>query len=508
MRIALEPPPGLTDDDTTFASPGAWGDGNNVRFVKGRPQTIGGWLETQWGSLTGVCRNIKIWTDKSGNPLRAFGTHSKLYVRSGTVIYDITPSGLQAGLADTVSSAPGYGMGTYGSGYYSMSANQMHARTWSLDTWGQNLIACPRGGTLYRWQNDTAVIAAAVANAPDEITAILTTPERQVLALGCNEEVSGLFNPLCIRGCDLEDIDDWTTASTNNAFEHILEGAGQIVTARMVGPYVAVWSNTGVYLGQYIGAPGQTYRFDLVAVSCGLIGPNAVYVRGQTAFWIGTDNQLRMWTPGGQPQIVPCPIWHDFSDNLDTNQTDKIVVTEIFQFGELWIFYPDTRDALGDAENSRYVTYAIDDQTWFRGDVARTAFVDGSPLAVSTVAGTIPIGVDENGVIYFHESGSFEGSGADWFIQTADTYVGEGEQVVEIQRFIPDFEDQAQSVTLTVYARKLPRSTPSSTSQTITTSSTRKDFRISGRIMAVKLNGTGGMRLGKPLFEAVSRGLR
>ena len=37
---------------------------------------------------------------------------------------------------------------------------------------------------------------------------------------------------------------------------------------------------------------------------------------------------------------------------------------------------------------------------------------------------------------------------------------------------------------------------------------TRKDLRASGRIMAVELAGTGRMRLGKPMFEAVVRGKR
>lgn len=382
-----------------------------------------------------------------------------------------------------------------------MPASQAYARTWSLDTWGENLIACPRAGTLYRWQNDPAVAAAAVTNAPDEITAILTTPERQVLALGCDEEISGTFNPLCIRGCDLEDIDDWTTTATNNAFEHILEGSGSIVTGRMVGPYVAVWTTGGLYLGQFVGAPGQAYRFDLVALNCGLIGPNAVQVVGQTAFWIGTDKQIRTWMPGVQPQILPCPIWSDFAGNLDSVQAAKVVAAELAQFGELWVHYPDKRDTgSAPAENSRYFAVAIDQGSWFRGEMVRTGFVDAG-------VALFPIGTDANGQVWYHENAA--GSPVAWSIRTADTYIGEGEQAAEVQRFIADFEAQEAGMTLTLSMRKLPRALAVTKGPfSVSTSSSRQDLRASGKIMAVELAGTGRMRLGKPEFEVVTRGLR
>ena len=42
MRIALDVPPGLVSDDTTFSSTGRYEDAANMRFWRGRPQTIGG----------------------------------------------------------------------------------------------------------------------------------------------------------------------------------------------------------------------------------------------------------------------------------------------------------------------------------------------------------------------------------------------------------------------------------------------------------------------------------
>ena len=135
-----------------------------------------------------MCRAIKAWTTNAGSLTLAFGTNSALQVYWSGTLYDITPAGLTPGAVDSSGSAPGYGTGPYGLETYSVPASQAYARSWSLDTWGENLIACPRGGTLFRWQNDPTAEAVEIANAPDEITAVVTTIERQVLALGCNEE--------------------------------------------------------------------------------------------------------------------------------------------------------------------------------------------------------------------------------------------------------------------------------------------------------------------------------
>ena len=59
----------------------------------------------------------------------------------------------------------GYGSGGYGSGTYGSQETgyETFARTWTLDKWGQNLIACPRQKQIYEWAPATAP-AEAVAN--------------------------------------------------------------------------------------------------------------------------------------------------------------------------------------------------------------------------------------------------------------------------------------------------------------------------------------------------------
>ncbi|WP_114954319.1 hypothetical protein [Sphingosinicella terrae] len=503
MRIPISPPPGISSDDTGFAAPGTWEDGSNMRFRLGRPETIGGWTEALNGAaLSGVCRNILTQSHGNGPVRVVFGTNQKLQVWDNSELHDITPAGLIVGSADSTGETAGYGSGPYGLGAYGDPASTYFARTWSLSTYGDWIIANPRGGTIYKWEGDSASAAMAVANAPSIVAFALTTPERQVLAFGCNEEVSGDFNPLCIRGSDIEDITDWTTASDNNAFEHVLEGGGRIVAARIVGPAIAAWTDNGLHMGQFLGDPGQAYRFDLVSGHCGLIGPNAVAVVDQTAFWVGSDGQFYHWALGGVPQILPCPIHRDFFDNLDLIQRAKIVATTIGKFGEVWFFYPDVRDG---AENSRYVAYSLSESRmaqrpiWFRGLLARTASAAAGAL-------TKPVMTDAGGGVWHHEDAA--GEAPPWHIKLSDQYADEGGRRMMLRSFVPDFEAQGSDVTLTVHARAYPADDPVEKAVAVPRGAAKRDFRASGRIIAATLTGTGYTRIGKLLFDAVEMGRR
>lgn len=512
MRVALEPPPGLASDDTTFASKGAYADGSNVRFWLGKPQVIGGWSGAFVGALTGVCRNLKPWTTVSQGITVAFGTHSALMVYVSGVLSDITPSGLTVGSIDAAGTAPGWGSGGFGSGLYSTPNSIFYPRTWSLDTFGSYLVAVPRGGTLYQWQNNPVVDAVAVTNAPIEITAMLVTPQRQVLAIGCNEQGGATpFNGLCVRGCAIEDLTAWASTSTNTAFQDLLEGGGRLVTGVMVGDYVALLSDNALYVGEYQGNPLQMYRWEMVEGNCGIIGPNAKVVYKGVLYWVAPDGQFRMWAPGGKPQIVPCPIWRDFVDNCDVSQGAKITAATISQYDEIWFFYPDLRDDSNAAENSRYVALSLAEVAtgafrWFRGQMARTAFCDAGVQ-------TYPMGVDPSGTVFNHESGrDADGDPLGWYIQTADQYLDDAQRCLQLQGVWPDFENQEGDVSLTIYVRQFPQgSAITKGPYTLPAGGRKKDFRADGRIAAIRIEGTAAptyMRVGKPSFEAIVTGQR
>ncbi len=72
----------------------------------------------------------------------------------GTVDYQYH---LAPGQADGLGGL-GYGTGGYGVGGYGSPSTGLvyYPRTWSLDVWGQNVLACPRGGAIYEFAPNTS----------------------------------------------------------------------------------------------------------------------------------------------------------------------------------------------------------------------------------------------------------------------------------------------------------------------------------------------------------------
>jgi hypothetical protein len=503
VRLAIAPPPGVVSDDTAFSLEMRASDANNMRWVNGSAQTVGGWNKIVGSQMSGVCRNTLAWLDNSGFENIGLGTHTNLYALVGGLLANITPlSDFTAG-AENGAGGPGYGSGDYGEGDFGEGSGlDYFPLTWSLANWGENMLANPRQQSIFVWENDTSTEAARIANAPDNVMAMLVTPERQVLALGCNEEVSGTFNPRCIRGCDIEDYDDWTTAPDNNAFEHILEASGgaRIITGRMVGPYVVVWTDFGLFLGQFLGDPGQTYRFDLIATNCGLIGPNAVVIQSQRAWWWTPDHQCYTWSPGEMPAPVTCPIREDFRTNISTGQFEKIAGVPIGKYGEIWWLYPDARDGL---ECSRYLilgTQVSYNQSfwWSRGHMDRSAAIDAGPLR-------FPIMASPTGYVYSHEDGNTADGGAlAWSLTIALPTIDQGGQFVMIKGIEPDFQEQTGPVSVAFSLKKYPQSTAYQKGPyMLTAGAVRKHFTCTGRSAVMEFSGDSApnyVRFGKPVL--------
>lgn len=488
-----------------------------MRFREGRPQTIGGWEALVVGQLTGVCRKAFAWTDISAVLNIAFGTNSNLVVYQGGGLYDITPAGFVAGAVDGTGTS-GFGTGAFGVGTFgSPSASDYFPLTWSLAAWGQKLLASPRNGTLYEWSNSLVTVAAAVANAPARITQMLVAPTRQVFALGCTQE-NGTYNPLCIRHSDVEGETGWATGATSSstAREYILPGGGEIVGGLFVGRSLLVWTTHALFLGTFVGAINQVWRFDRVAEKCGLIGPNAAATLGSSAFWISPDRQFHSYVLGGEVNPLACPIRDDFAQNLAPSQADKIMASTIGEFSEVRWDYPDTREG---NENSRYVALAVagpDAGSWFRGyplsgvSPARTAMVDAGPA-------NYPIGVTVDGFIYWHERGnSTDGGQFAWRLETADFLLDPDLEAL-VTEFWPDLKDQLGPVTLTVITRPRLAEGPDQDELAtfgpymITPGQSLIDEKISGRFFRLIYQGLSSpayVRLGIPIAKLKPRGRR
>jgi hypothetical protein len=83
--------PGVNRDQTDYASEGGWYEMDKVRFRSGFPEKLGGWTVKTFESYVGTARSLFTWTTYDGSRLVAVGTNEKIYVNSGTALYDITP---------------------------------------------------------------------------------------------------------------------------------------------------------------------------------------------------------------------------------------------------------------------------------------------------------------------------------------------------------------------------------------------------------------------------------
>lgn len=495
MRIPLALNPGVVSDETPFSTPGSYAAVQNMRFRYGRPETIGAWEEFVDDVLSGVCRSALAWTDNLGVLNVAFGTNTHLYVIKAGVLYDITPAGLASGAVDSIFFDGGYGSGGYGMGGYGVGQNADIARTWSLACYGESLMACPAGGTIYWWQNDPMVPAAALTGAPASVNRMTVAYNRQVIAEACTQE-DGIFNPMCIRNSDTEDPTDWITSANDNVSEEILPGGGTIVDGRPFGDDQIVWTDDALFVGTFVGQAEQAWRYDRIAVNCGLASPQAAVVVNQTAYWLTPDLQFFGYQYGGAPTPIPCPIRREFTENLVSEQIAKVIAVSVGEFGEIWFLYPDVRDGI---ENSRHLILNTSDNSWSLGNVARTAMIDGGPI-------TYPLAVDYAGQTYLHEKGD---AAVDWFIETSLQYIGEGENHVMLRSIWPDFEAQAGDIDLSIKTRAYPQSVERTKGPyVLAPGREKKDFMVEGRLVAIRLSGDAFMRLGKPSFDAVVTGGR
>jgi hypothetical protein len=83
--------PGVDRENTRYAAEGGWYETNKVRFRRGMPQKIGGWVRLSNATFLGICRSMLNWVTLQGQNLVTVGTNLKYYIERGGAYYDITP---------------------------------------------------------------------------------------------------------------------------------------------------------------------------------------------------------------------------------------------------------------------------------------------------------------------------------------------------------------------------------------------------------------------------------
>jgi len=599
--------PGINKEGTDYTAEGGWFDANLVRFRKGLPEKIGGWVKYLTSSIQGKGRKLHAYVTLNGTRIFAIGTTFKLYWQEGDNYNDITPIrsttsagdvtfsasdgsstitvtdtahgadlndfvtfsgaaslggnitatvlnqeyqvtavtsanaftitakdtdgvtvtanssdtgnggsstvgayqisvGLDVFVSGTGWSAGAWGSGTWGSTSSLAANNQL--RLWSIDNFGEDLIANVRAGGIFFWDfssaSQRAVALSSIANANQVPTlglqVLVSDIDRHVIVLGADpmdgSVRSGAIDPLLIAFSDQENPLDFEPRATNTAGSLRCSAGSEIIGGLRARQETLVWTDAALYSLQFIGPP-NTFGLTLVNEGVSLIGPNAAINSPTGVYWM---DKKGFYTYNGSVVPLPCSVHSFVFDDINEDQAFQVFGFLNKQFDEVGWFYCTS----GSVTIDRYVVFNYVEQTWAIGELSRTAWLDEGIVAFPRAAGY----ADGNNYIYSHETGhDDDGVPMDnVFIESADFDIGDGEEFQFIRRFIPDVKftgDSGSTQTLNVVlkARDFPgQSLTTDQTTAFTASTTKVDTRARARQAAVRFESDDdadtGARLG------------
>jgi len=463
-----------------------------VRWYENTLRPVNGWRSKSASTVTGACRAIITWRDNSADSYIGLGTHSKLFAMDILgVLKDITPTGFTTGFIDATSST-GYGKNLYGSFAYGVprpdTGSADIATTWSLDTWGEYLVACSNyDGKIYEWQLGfaTPTLAAVITNAPVSNTAILVTAERFLFALGAGG------NPRKVQWCDQENNTLWTPAGDNQAGDYELTTPGSLLAGKRVKGINLLFTDVDVHTAQYVGAP-FIYGFEKAGSGCGLISAQSVAAIDTAAIWMSKSG---FFIYDGYVKPLPCDVSDFVFSNINFDQRTKIVAVHNSKFGEIWWFYPSNAGL----ENDSYVTFNYRENHWNVGSLVRLCGTDAGVF-------TLPLMVDDSGEVYEHEVG-FNYDGATLFAESGPIQIGNGDNVMKVREVVPDEQTLGEAV-ISFKTRLYPTSAESTFGPF--TAANPTSVRFSGRQINMVVTGAAlaDWRIGVIRLDAVASGKR
>lgn len=249
---------------------------------------------------------------------------------------------------ESVQVAVGYGTGRYGTdrvnGYGTPALEGgvllVGIRTWTLDNWGEDLLACPRGGPIYWWDKSkgTGARAEALGGDAPEVNegVIISQRDRHVIALGAYDYFNNRADPLLIRWSSTEDLEDWVPTSSNTSGDLRLYSGSKIVAAVRSRLELVIFTDVSVHTLPFVGG-FDVFGLNIVGENVSILGPNcAVPVDSRVFFMAEAD----FYVYDGIVRTLPCDVRNFVYDNLNVIQKDKIYGGLNREFNECWWFYP------------------------------------------------------------------------------------------------------------------------------------------------------------------------
>ena len=414
---------------------------------------------------------------------------------TATAVFDI-------GIAPAFSTF-GYGWGTstwntetWGTAR-STSSVTLDGRDWSLDNFGELLIATALNGSTFQWSPTTDGLtgkASLVTNAPTTSKfSLVSTPDRHLILFGTEKTIGtgSSQDPLLLRFSSQEDINTYQPAAENTAGSLRIQDGSSIVGADKARGQILVWTDTSLHGLQFIGPP-FTFGLNQLGRNCGLLGQHSAVVVRDVAYWMG---QNAFFVFDGTVKKLPCTVDDFVFENLDLTQSDQIFAGVNTEFAEIIWFYVTNPNNDPAPQVNRCVIYNYLEQSWSIGTLNRTSWVDRGvfqfPLATeylpNTVANTTPtvVGLSNGASNYYQQEfgTDADGEAMQSFIQTGDfTMDQNSEDPMRISRFVPDFRDQSGNLSVTFSFKDYPYgNVVSQTALTVATTDIKKDMRGRGR---------------------------
>jgi hypothetical protein len=503
--IPLKIPPGMWRNGTDYESAGRWYDGNLVRWENGRLKPWGGWRSVLENStFSGMARGGITWRAALGYRYAAIGTHTNLYIYEAGSYSDQTPTGFTTGRPDAIE-GPGYGAGPYGAESYgtqrTTGAVGLDATYWSFDVFGETLLSVASSdGRIFNWVPDSGVLPAVLTNAPVDNVGVLVTDEGHVMALGAGGDRR------VVAWCSQGATTTWTPASTNSAGDRSLKTGGQIKAGRIFNGTPMIFTDVDLHAMPYAGPP-LIYNNQKVGDNCGIVGPNAHGANHDTMFWMGVGS---FFTFDGVVRPLPCDLqdWLFGSEEdgitpaINLDQRTKVACGTNSKFNEVTWFFPSASST----ENDLYITYNYKDKIWYKGELARTVWLDRGVFQ-------LPLAVDASGNLFEHEV-TYLNDGAtrsNIFAQSGPMEIADGERVIVSNNMIPDAKNPAS-----IQIEFICKTAPQGPSQTFgpygmtPNSEGFKSIRITGRQIAVRVEQIvdGDWSLGTTRLMAINGGGR
>jgi hypothetical protein len=422
----------------------------------------------------------------------------------------------------------GWGLISWGTSNWGFLAGtitglSLFSRVWKLDMYGEDLVAQICDGPVYYWDTSAGLTtrASAIAGAPTRSWyALVSTPDRHLVCFGTETTVGdpNTQDPMFVRFSSQEDINQFQESATNTAGGQRLTDGSRIVSAVRSRGQILIFTDTALHGMQYIGPP-YTFGFQQLGANCGCVGPHAAVDVNGIAFWMGKE---AFYAFDGTVKKLPCTVQDYVFKDINLVQGLKFHAGINTAFNEVtWWYCSFSSDFI-----DRFVTYNYLENTWHTGSMPRTAWQDYGaylkPIAttfdpdsnaetVSTIYNLQP----GRSFVYNQEDGlNADGQPINAYIQSGYFDISEGDNMLLMSRFIPDFKQQIGNLTVRLLLRPYPQAsaTPSSLDPYVITPTTQKvDTRARGRQISLKIESNDvntNWRYGTLRVDVIPDGLR